>query len=166
HAAYRFFGPTRRFRKSQKNDPDLFIEMEAVPKPKELAAESPHRFSIRIPLLTGVLAISLALFVVANRSTTVDKSDRIPTERLSLEKVTTSGTVTDAAVSPDGHLIVYVDDGHLLRLKQLGAESEVELYAASEGRITWITFAPDQSAVYFELLPSTVDATELWRVPL
>ena len=68
-------------------------------------------------------------------------------------RVTTSGHVLNASVSPDGKYIVYlVDEGDLqsLRLRQTAvAASDVEIVPPAEARYVGVTFSRDDNYVYY-----------------
>ena len=72
---------------------------------------------------------------------------------ITIERLTTNGRVTTAAISPDGKFYVYtVDDGgkHSLWVRQLAASRDVQIIAAEEDVYYWgLSFTPDSNYINF-----------------
>ena len=72
---------------------------------------------------------------------------------ITIERLTTNGRATTAAISPDGKFYVYtVDEGgkHSLWVRQLAASRDVEIIPAAEDVYYWgIGFTPDSNYVNF-----------------
>lgn len=123
--------------------------------------ELPER---RTALVLGALAVVVA--VIASVATVLfarRPADRL--ERLQVRRLTTTGNVTDAAISPDGRFVVYVTEsetGHAIRLRQVATTSNVEIVPASATRLGELTFTPDGEHVYY--LRGERGATSLFAV--
>ena len=82
-----------------------------------------------------------------------DQSPAPPQKPIAIERLTTNGRATTAAISPDGKFYVYsVDEGgkHSLWVRQLAASSTVQIIPASEDVYYWgIGFTPDSNYVNF-----------------
>jgi Tol biopolymer transport system component/DNA-binding winged helix-turn-helix (wHTH) protein len=73
-------------------------------------------------------------------------------ERLRFTKLTSSGKVEDAAISPDGNYIVYSQrdrNGSGLWLRQVSSGSDVQIVPSEEPDFRGLTFSPDGDSIYF-----------------
>ncbi len=80
------------------------------------------------------------------------KADK-PPQAIKIERLTTNGKSTTAAISPDGKYVVYtVDEGgqHSLWLRQVAASSSVQIIPPAEDVYYWgLTFTPDSNNINF-----------------
>ncbi|HKC65665.1 MAG TPA: winged helix-turn-helix domain-containing protein, partial [Pyrinomonadaceae bacterium] len=92
----------------------------------------------------------------------------LPFEKIRLTKLTTTGKIINAAVSPDGKNFAYVtaDAGQeSLWLRQLSASSNnVQIVAPAEAYYHGLTFSRDGSYIYY-VLSEKFDPNALYRVP-
>ena len=75
-----------------------------------------------------------------------------PFQAFKLTRLTTSGKVTSAAISPDGRYVVHVaDDGgqQSLWVRQTRTGSNVQIGGPDESRYFGLTFSPDGDYVYY-----------------
>jgi len=73
-------------------------------------------------------------------------------ERLRFTKLTSSGKVEDAAISPDGNYIVYSQRDHNgsgLWLHQVSSGSDVQVVPSEEPDFRGLTFSPEGDSIYF-----------------
>ncbi|MDI1240822.1 MAG: DPP IV N-terminal domain-containing protein [bacterium] len=72
---------------------------------------------------------------------------------LQIERLTTNGQATSAAISPDGKYVIYgVDEGgkDSLWLRQVATNSNVQIFPAAEDVFYWgLTFSPDSTFINF-----------------
>src|ERR1022692_3810940 len=78
----------------------------------------------------------------------------VPFQRAEITRLTTSGKVTRAAISPDGRYVAYVtDEGSLfsretLWVRQVGTGSDVQIVPLADVRYGGLTFSPDGDFLY------------------
>jgi eukaryotic-like serine/threonine-protein kinase len=117
-----------------------------------------------VAVAVAALAVVLGTRVARERSTA-----RTSTPGLSIERVTSLGTVIDAAISPDGKYAVYATSENArqgLSLRQLATGSTIELVPPLDGGMWGATFSPDGSAVYYSLFTSDEPTRAMYRVPI
>jgi Tol biopolymer transport system component len=117
----------------------------------------------------GLLAAAGAAYVAfSSRSESTAGSAALSIADLKVESLTTSGTASSPAISPDGNYVVYVENGggrDSLRLRQVATGSNVELVAAEPGvTLLGATVTPDGAFVNF-VRQSLPQPPELWQVP-
>lgn len=114
-----------------------------------------------------VAAIGFGIYKMRNQSVTKGPT---PFERVEVTKLTTNGTATVAAISPDGKYVSYVtSEGgkESLWLRQVAINSNAQLIAPREGRYFGTAFSPDGNFVYFAYASSDRnDAGEIYRLPV
>jgi len=89
--------------------------------------------------------------------------------KLSIERVTSLGTVIDAAVSPDGKYVVYATAENArqgLWLRQLATGSTIELVSPIAAGMWGSTFSPDGESVYYGMFTPDVPTRAIYRVPI
>src|SRR5262245_1152515 len=94
----------------------------------------------------GLLAFALAI------TWGVTRGSRAVPSRVTIERLTASGTAIDSALSPDGRHLAWVDSiGGMqgLKVRQLGEDRSVELVPAARVGFWGIAFAPNGSRVYY-----------------
>jgi serine/threonine protein kinase len=105
---------------------------------------------------------------VATRFRSTSSSDNI-TSRLTIDRVTSLGTVIDAAVSPDGKYVVYgtaENARQSLSIRQLATGSTIELLPPSAGGEWGTVFSPDGESVYYGFFTADVPTRAIYRVPI
>jgi Tol biopolymer transport system component len=173
-AGVRVFGPTRRFRMADKEDPRLFLEVEPFPVVSTagvavpVVAPNPPGQGRAIPktdrVLAFMLAGSIAAIVIFGFARM--RSSGQTARALEVRKVTTTGVVLPAAISPNGDMIAYVHDRHSLRVKNLNAESEAEIYATKDSAITRLRFTPDGGLIFFTVLADGGFNADLYSIAI
>ena len=108
----------------------------------------PHRSWLEVVVLLFVLAgIASGLYYWL-----APKPE--PFQQMEITRLTTSGKVTDAAISPDGKYVAYVTDetGHggseTLWVRQVGTGSDVQIAPPAEGVYRDLTFSHDGDFIY------------------
>jgi Tol biopolymer transport system component len=127
----------------------------------------------RIPTLRWA-ALSLALLVVAAalpfavyEFLTRNKAEA-PFANMQISQLTSSGDVTLAAISPDGKYLAYARDQEgtaSLWLRQVAAESNVQIVPPADVSYWGLTFSPDGDALYFVRADKGHFEGDLYQVP-
>ncbi len=115
---------------------------------------------------------SRSLLVAAVGRGVVDDSDAAPTAtgssgRVSIERLTTTGTAIDAAISPDGRQLAWVESAggmQGLRLRRLDQGQTLELVPAAAVGYWGIAFTPDGSRVFYATKSAQNPAGRLFAV--
>ena len=126
-----------------------------------------RRFKV---LLSGlsILAI-LALVAVAVLSKPNRRRNEWDLQAMKLSRVTQSGNAINAAISPDGHYVVYAlreGEKQGLNVRQVATGSDVQILPPDEVLIYGLTFSPD--ANYIDFVRSEKNNpvnTFLYRIP-
>ena len=91
-----------------------------------------------------------------------------PTEPVKMTRLTSSGKVTRAVISPDGKFLAYVEsegEKQSLWTKQIVTNSNIQIVAPSQTDYFDVTFSADGNYVYFLVQPANEKASSLYRVP-
>ncbi len=109
----------------------------------------PNRGLLVVTTIAVLLVISGIGFAVYKFWSRADK----PIQAMKVERLTTNGKSTAAAISPDGKYVVYsVDEGgqHSLWVRHVAASSNIQIIPPEEDVYYWgLTFTPDSSYVNF-----------------
>ena len=90
----------------------------------------------------------------------------LPFQKFSLKRITDSGDVADAALSPDGKSVAYVTNRNVVWIKNLATGSQLQLFAESEKEERrGLAFSPDGNQLYF-YLGSEHKKLQLMRIPV
>ncbi len=128
---------------------------------------------------TGAMVIALLIalgsvvmvgvyFVVMQRQTNA-RATATPFATMDIARLTTSGTITHAAISPDGRYVANVvkdGDGNSLWIKHVGAPSSVRIAGPAVTEYISVTFAPNSNSVYYITLDHDKGESILYRVPV
>jgi len=118
-----------------------------------------------IALMAGGLAIVAASIYVVFRST---HHAPAPPPAVEFMRVTGSGDVRWADISPDGKYVAYVRETagkQSLWLKQLATGRDVQIVAMGEDYCPGVAFSPDGSYVYFARVGRLNSIGDLYQVP-
>ncbi len=121
---------------------------------------------IMVFILTGVASIFAIYWLVVPRQTGRSASS-VPFSTMDISRVTTSATITHAAVSPDGKYLANVvkdSDGNSLWVKQIGAPSNVRIAGPAVTEYISVAFAPNGNNVYYIALDHDKGESTLYRV--
>ena len=118
-----------------------------------------------IALMAGGIVIASVILYGLYRA-----SIHAPTPPAALEftRVTGSGNVQLADISPDGKYVAYVRETagkQSLWLKQLATDSDVQIVTIGDDACPGVAFSPDGSYVYFVSQNPQKDSGDLYQVP-
>jgi serine/threonine protein kinase len=135
-----------------------------------------HKFGATLALGVVVVAIAGAIAVWYAGHRASPSSVQLSSPSFKLTPITTNGNAVDAAVSPDGKLVVYAmsqeDGGQSLWLRQVAIASNAPIVPAEEVQYSHLTFSPDGNFIYYRAArrggadpPSIFRMTSLGRDP-
>ncbi len=126
-----------------------------------------RRVIVMSVLLLGLTGFVFGLYVFLSRSPQVAKSEEV-FEKLKFTRLTTSGKVTSAVVSPDGRYVIYAqsDEGReSLWLRQIATTSNVQIIAPANLSYQGLTFSPDGNHFYY-VVRDTKQLGTLYQMPV
>jgi Tol biopolymer transport system component/DNA-binding winged helix-turn-helix (wHTH) protein len=88
--------------------------------------------------------------------------------QIAFTRLTNSGQIDDAAISPDGKYVAYTSgesQGNSLWLRQTGTASDIRLLPPTKAEFWGLTFSPDGRFIYYNLYSGDHVDFELFRVP-
>jgi DNA-binding winged helix-turn-helix (wHTH) protein/Tol biopolymer transport system component len=91
-----------------------------------------------------------------------------PFEKIKQTRITNSGKVSGANVSPDGKYIAYVlgeSEGNSLWVQQVGTASNVLLLPPVKAQVYELTFTPDGSHIFYNLFWGDNADPQVFRIP-
>ena len=101
----------------------------------------------------------------------IGDSGPVPFQNMSMEKLTNSGKVLLATISPDGKYVVnVVDEGHgqqSLWMRHIATGSNAQIMPPTEVRYTGLTFTPNGDFLYFvRIEPENPGLGFLYQIPV
>lgn len=123
-----------------------------------------HQKSVTIVLVVFVVALAGLGFALYKLWSKAGK----PPQAIRIEKLTTNGRSTDAAISPDGKYVVYIlDDGgkQSLWTRQVATSSNVQIIPPAEVRFWALSFSPDGNYINF-VKKETSGLATLYQMPI
>jgi serine/threonine protein kinase/Tol biopolymer transport system component len=127
-----------------------------------------HRFAIAAGsgvLLLATLAVGLAVYRWAS-----NRASPLNLQNMRISRLTENGKAINATISPDGRYVVYVlaeGEKQSLWIRQVAAESGVQIVAAGLMQFFGLTFSRDGNFIYFNAI--AVDHPEtgyLYQMPV
>jgi Tol biopolymer transport system component/DNA-binding winged helix-turn-helix (wHTH) protein len=121
-------------------------------------------------LIAAILIISAAVWAYKTLVATRPASTAVGRfQNPKLTKLTGTGKVTNAAISPDGKYVVYAmndSGGQSLWLRQVSTSSNLRITPALEGIYWGLTFSPDGEYIYCVVFEGNKGDTSLYQVPV
>ncbi len=136
-----------------------------------LDAAREHKGRAGLIATIGLIVLAAAAFGVYSLFQGKSGSGLSAFQSITFEKLTDSGKVKLATISPDGRYLFNVhDDGHgtqSLWMRHIATGSDKEILPTTETRYTGLTFSPDGSYLYFvRIEPPRPDVGLLYQVPV
>lgn len=133
-----------------------------------VAAASQHKAGSGIAILLGVLILLAAGYGVYSL---LSRNHAVPFQNISVSKVTESGNITQAALSPDGkYILTIVRESGLasLSLRNVPTNSVTQVEPPAEVYFNGLQFSPDGNYFYFVRSDpgNNGDLKFLYRAPL
>ena len=116
----------------------------------------------------GAAVLAIAAIAVASIFWS-GREPAAPAGPLNIERLTASGGVIDAVISPDGKYLAYVEsDGGLqsLHLRQLGGGRIIELVPRERTGYWGIAFSRDGQSIMYSWKSAALPAGTLYRIPV
>lgn len=111
-----------------------------------------------------MLIALIAVFLLLRPS-----KDATPQPPLIIKRITSTGTVTGAAISPDGKYVAYVhsdQNKQSLILRRVETGQDLQLVAPAEGGYWGHAFAPDGASIYYTFKSRTSPKGTLHSIPI
>lgn len=118
--------------------------------------------------VTGVVVLIAAVLGIYKFAGSSTAAKKLSFESAKVTRLTNSGKVRNAAISPDGKYVVYVqDDGgqQSLWLRQTNTQSNVQIVPPAEVFYHGMTFTPDGDHIYYTIHEKADYVGELYEVP-
>jgi serine/threonine protein kinase len=118
-------------------------------------------------LLGALLVVAAGLAFVVYEFLALNKA-KTPFANMQITQPTSSGDVTLAAISPDGKYLAYAREQEgtaSLWLRQVAAESNVQIVPPADVSYWGLTFSPDGDALYFVRADKGQHLGALYQVP-
>jgi serine/threonine protein kinase len=131
-----------------------------------VAGARSHKTATRAALLAGLLIAAAAVYGVY---TLLRGPTAAPFQNFSITRLTTTGKVLNAVISPDGRFLLGVqsDNGNgSLWLRNIPTGSDTQVLPTSGQFFASLVFSPDGNAFYFRETAGAAAAFNLYRAPL
>ena len=119
-----------------------------------------------LALVSLAAALALGALLYARWGTPPPPPSHFQTMKLS--RLTTTGTVFNAAVSPDGKYVVYATterSRQSLWMRQTGTQGQVQIVGPDEVAYTGLSFSPDSNYVYYSIYSRAFPNRALFQMP-
>jgi serine/threonine protein kinase len=127
------------------------------------------RHKLGAAIVIGLLIVAVAVTGIwIYRSSTGGQKKSAPSQAAKLQRLTSSGKASDAAISPDGKYVAHVksDSGQQgLWLRQVATTSDTQIVPPSTQIYFGITFSKDGDYIYYALGERTAAGRTLYQVP-
>lgn len=126
-----------------------------------------HKAGAAIALLTLILLIA-AVGYGLYRLVGQDKHSA-PFQTMKVTRLTTTGRVADAAISPDGKYVAFVQEdpeGQSIWMRHVATSSNVQIGPTADAQYREVIFSPDGNYVYYARQENGMPANYLYQVPV
>jgi len=146
------------------------VPQQRSTKSAEPFVQDRRRYSTVSKFVIGgvVLALIAAAFGIMNYWASGTGSLE-PITNMRIARLTTTGRVDQAVISPDGKYIVHAaaENGlQSLRVRQVNTNSDVEVVAPSDVRYDKLIFSPDGDFVYYVATDKNSISSNLYAIPV
>lgn len=120
-------------------------------------------------IVVGVATAFGIYWLVGQRQARNRATVAVPFSEMSISRLTTSGKIKHAHISPDGQYVAHVmvdAEGDSLWIGHVAAPSHVRIAGPAATEYVSVTFAPDGSSIYYLTLDRDKGHTSLYRVPV
>ena len=120
-------------------------------------------------LLVVGAATAFGIYWLISQRQAGESAAAVPFREMDISRLTTSGKITHAAISPDGKYVAHVTvdaEGDSLWVRHVAAPSSVRVAGPAATEYVSVTFAPDGDSVYYLTLDRDKGDTALYRVPV
>ena len=159
--------------RTQMNLSRPVLDTASVPHQRSTASAEPfpndrRKYSTVSKLVVGgiVLALIATAFVIINQWVSGTRSVG-PTTNMRITRLTSTGRVDQAVISPDGKYVVHAlaENGlQSLRVRQVNTNSDKEVVAPSDVRYQKLIFSPDGDFVYYVATDRNSIASNLYSI--
>jgi serine/threonine protein kinase/Tol biopolymer transport system component len=126
-----------------------------------------RRSKFWIFVVRAIVGIAIALASFGTYKYINREPEVRPFQNIHLARLTNSGDVIDATISPDGKWVVYVRSDRNVQslwVRQVSTANDTQIVPAAPVGYFGITFSPDGNEVYYAI-KSNLDSGALYRVP-
>jgi eukaryotic-like serine/threonine-protein kinase len=141
----------KRLQRDTESAKFVGIESRSLPSTNTIQASPPRPWFG--PRMFGLLSLALVLIVIAAYLFVGRKTTVAPFQSMTIERLTTSGTVRSAAISPDGKYVSYVTaeaGKQSLWVRQTATRSDIQIIPPAEDHHFFgLTFSPDGNYILY-----------------
>lgn len=122
----------------------------------------------KVAAIVVLLAMAAAGFLVW-KTTRSSQQASVQKQAIRISRLTTTGNVGEAAISPDGKLVVYsasISGKEGLWLKQIATGSNIALLPPEDLAYHGLTFSPDGNFIFAAKHDPATQATSLYKIPV
>ncbi len=119
-------------------------------------------------IVVAVVGMGLYRFAISKNQTQTKSTGIVVSSNMKISRLTASGKALEAAISPDGKWVVYVQkDGsqQSLWIRQIATNSIIQIVPPADVRIGRETFSPDGNYVYYFITEPNNPAGVLYQAP-
>lgn len=153
----------------QANGRDRTVQTVASLSPASASHEKGISISKKARVVIALFCVGLvAATVGVYRLTRRVQPSRQPFRTFELVRLTNSGKVNDAAVSPDGNSVAYVDENEgreSIGLRQIANASDTQIVPPADMRFYGITFTNAGDYIFYIAKPRNNSIGTLYKVP-
>ena len=140
----------------------------ALNQPSTLRHPHPYRPVIAALFIVGAATV-FGLYLLINQRQPKERAAGVPFHAMSISRLTTSGRIKHAAISPDGKYVAQITEdaaGDSLWVSHVAAPASVRIAGPTATEYVSVTFAPDGGSVYYVALERDKGRTTLYRAPV
>ena len=155
-----------------ENGAELALQISPAesPRPSLPRGRLTRRARVMTPLiLLSLLAVAGLLVVRYVKRERHAEVALAPFEKMSLAKITRSGTAGNAVISSDGKYLAYVSSEagqQSLRVRQVETANDAQLIAPAEVRYAGLTFSPDNNHIFYVTYEKAARVGILYQIPI